>query len=156
MELTAEQLATIVRHADLRLGGFRQDNRTNPRHWIGRKALLVRTAAARRTNMTGMVRDVSKTGIGLVVQQRLKAKEEFVLAISAVNEDQAPLVVRCAVVRCEQATGGASFLIGARFAGEVDRGGAGVEFRPAPRRAEPPPVSAEEALARRIQAAILG
>ncbi|HSI36317.1 MAG: PilZ domain-containing protein [Phycisphaerae bacterium] len=155
MELTAEQLATIVRHADLRLGGFRQENRTNPRHWIGRKALLVRTAATRRTNLTGMVRDVSQTGIGLVVQQRLKAKEEFVLAISAVNEDQAPLVVRCAVVRCEQAAGGASFLVGARFAGEMDRG-AGVEFRPAPRGAEPPPATAEEALARRIRAAILG
>ncbi|HSI36315.1 MAG TPA: PilZ domain-containing protein [Tepidisphaeraceae bacterium] len=169
MELTAEQLATIVRQTDIRRWEVQNENRAAPRYWLGRRAALAHTGAGapvgRRTSPVATVRDVSVGGIGLMVHDPMRVDDEFVVSIPAVRKRRPPLVLRCVVVRCEPDAGGAAYLIGARFLAEVSPSSAAAApaasaaqvQAPAGVRSVPAPATpgAEDELARRIRNAIL-
>jgi hypothetical protein len=112
MRLSAEMFNTIVAglKSDSRSA---KDKRKEPRVGVAGDAPLVSVGeGGRRISGTVRVRDLSPTGIGIIFNQELPAKQRFVIQL--LHEDNQPLWLVCKAAHCRAIDGG-RFTIGARI-----------------------------------------
>lgn len=112
MRLSAEMFDQIV--AALKSDSRRdKDKRREPRVGVaGETTLVTVTEAGKRLSDTVRVRDISRTGIGLISTQNLAEKQRFVLQLQYANEE--PLWLVCLTAYCRAVDGG-RFTIGAKI-----------------------------------------
>jgi PilZ domain len=112
MRLSAETYETIV--AALKSDSQREKNkRREPRVGVAGEAEFVTVdSAGKRIAGTVRVRDVSPSGIGLLLSQQIAAKQRFVIQLYAANRD--PLWLVCLAAYCRKVDGGV-YSVGAKI-----------------------------------------
>ena len=113
-DLFARLLGGSVRH-----GAFPDDARGAPRVVLNRRAVLRRCEPG-SPDRPCAVRDLSVSGVGLLVDRRMEPGQPFVLVLR--DPAGVPAALPCVAVRCRDAgTDGRRFVVGATFSKDLPR-----------------------------------
>jgi hypothetical protein len=117
MELTANILQRLAHTEGVHHGKYAAERRKHQRLWMGRKATLMRhVGPGDHTPASVMVRDLSAAGVGLVSPNLMPVGTVFALVLSGGHDDAgARVTVECQTVRCDRASGGGAYIVGAQF-----------------------------------------
>ena len=112
--LSGELMARII-GGDVSMGGYQAERRLSPRIPLHRRVRIVRLSQFGKGRPKPIVlRELSRTGVGLLANEEIRANDEFTLHIQIGRSGEETLC--CRVVRCEPAPGDARlFLVGALF-----------------------------------------
>jgi hypothetical protein len=116
MELTPYMLKRLAHTEGLQHGKYATERRKHRRLWMGRKATLTRWTGADGKPASVMVRDLSAAGVGLVSPSLMPLGTVFALTLTG-GPDHADMkvTVECQTVRCDRASGGGAYIVGAQF-----------------------------------------
>ena len=116
MQLTPEILQRLAHNEGVHHGKYAAERRKHQRLWMGRKAVIRRIGAPHAEPIAVVVRDLSAAGVGLVHSQVMPVGSTFSLTMSGGAQDTQPYVtVECQTVRCDRASGGGAYVVGAQF-----------------------------------------
>ena len=131
-------------------GKAERDRRAAERIYLSRRALVAPVQGkVVETPRMGMLRDLSRTGLGLLHDRKMRVGQEFIIYLPRRHEGK-PVPVRCAVAHCEKSgPRDGPFLIGASFVAVLDP-----EYAPPPAQPKAPTPAEVEQEVRRIQQAM--
>jgi hypothetical protein len=115
MELSQELIDALV-GPDVQLGTYREDKRASGRIPIAHRAQLSILGRDRKLSKrtSCQVREVSRTGVGIIINVALPEDSSFVLYLR--QDKRQPICLECRVVRSENTgTGSRLYSVGATF-----------------------------------------
>lgn len=115
VELTSEQFEQITGVGDAEsVCSVENERRKNPRIAFGMRAKIKPLFQQGAVGKAVMVRDMSRSGIGLLCSEPMNVSDEFVCTLP--TQAEAAMHIHCIVVRCDRGgCGGAHHVVGATF-----------------------------------------